>query len=97
MGVEKREIINAISASIKELQQGIDTHCCLVASLMNDGVDERNFKPLMDLCPERTREVRLKAAIKEAIDVIEESRKAFKSKKLEVLRKKLIQVLIDLN
>jgi hypothetical protein len=97
MGLENQKIINALSASIKELQQGIDTHCCLVASLMKDGVDERNLKPLLELCPERTREVRLKSAIKEAIDVIEESRKAFKSKKLEALRKKLTQVLIDVN
>lgn len=95
--VEKQKIINALSASIKELQQGIDTHCCLVASLMDEGVDERNLKPLMDFCPERTREMKLKKTIKEAIDVIEESRKAFKSKRLEVLRKKLTEVLIDVN
>lgn len=31
----------------------------------------------------------------EAIDVLEESRKAFKSKRLEILRKRLTQVLID--
>lgn len=97
MGVEKKELIHALSASMKELQQDIDNHCCLVASLMDDGMDERNLRPLMDLCPERRREARLKAAIKEAIEVIEESRKAFKSKKLEVLRKKLTQVLIDAN
>jgi hypothetical protein len=95
MGAEKKELVQALSASIKELQQDIDNHCCLVASLMDDGVDERNLKPLMDLCPERKREAQLRAAIKEAVDVIEESRKAFKSKKLEVLRKKLTQVLID--
>lgn len=97
MGVEKKELIHALSASIRELQQDIDNHCCLVASLMDDGVDERNLRPLMDLCPERKREARLKTAIKEAIDVIEESRRAFKSKKLEILRKKLTQVLIDAN
>ena len=97
MNVKKQDVISALSASMKDLQQGIDTHCCLVASLMDEGVDERNLKPLMDLCPERTREVKLKNAIKEAIDVIEESRKAFKSKRLEILRKKLTQVLIDVN
>jgi hypothetical protein len=49
----------------------------------------------MDLCPRRSRELMMKTAIKEAIDVLEESRKAFKSKRLEALRKKLTQVLID--
>lgn len=97
MVVEKQELVSALSASIKELQQGIDAHCCLVASLMDDGVDNRNFKPFVDICHERKREAQLKSAIKEAIDVIEESRKAFKSKKLEALRKKLTHVLIDLN
>jgi hypothetical protein len=50
---------------------------------------------MLDLCAGRNREARLSAAIKEAIDVIEESRKAFKSKRLEALRKKLTQVLIE--
>lgn len=97
MGVERQDIINALSISIKELQQGIDSHCCLVASLMGDGVDERSLRSLMNICPERQREEKMRAAIKEAIDVIEESRKSFKSKRLEKLRKKLTQVLIDAN
>jgi hypothetical protein len=37
----------------------------------------------------------MKEAIKEAIDELEESRKAFKSKRLEVLRKKLTMVLMN--
>lgn len=97
MVVEKQEIANALSTSIKELQQGVDAHCCLVASLIGDGVDDRNLKPFIEICSERKREARMKSVIKEAIDVIEESRKAFKSRKLEALRKKLTQVLIDLN
>jgi hypothetical protein len=95
MGVERKEIVSALNTSIKELQQGIDAHCCLVASLMDGDVDERNLRPMLDLCAGRNREARLSAAIKEAIDVIEESRKAFKSKRLEALRKKLTQVLIE--
>lgn len=97
MGLDKQDIINAINTSVKELQQGIDTHCCLVASILEERVDERNLLPLLDLCPKRSRELRLEKAIKEAIDVIEESRKAFKSKRLEALRKKLTSVLIDVD
>ena len=52
---------------------------------------ELNTCPLMD-CPHRRR---LKATLKETITVLEESRKAFKSKQLEALRKKLIGVLAE--
>ncbi len=95
MGVDKQDLINALNISVKELQQGIDMHCFLVTSLLEGQVDERNIRPLLDLCPERSRGKAMKEAIKEAIDVLEESRKAFKSKRLEALRKKLTQVLID--
>jgi hypothetical protein len=95
MGLDKKNIINAINTSLKELQQAIDTHCCLVASILEEKVDERNLLPLLDICPKRSRELRLERAIKEAVDVLEESRKAFKSKRLKTLRKKLTSVLID--
>ena len=97
MGLDKRELINALNSSVKELQQGIDLHCCLVTSILEGGVEECNLKPLLELCPMRSRELLMRDAIKEAIDVLEESRKAFKSKRLEALRKKLTQVLIDAN
>ena len=95
MGREKNELINALNASVKELQQGIDMHCCLVNSILNGEVDERNIRPILDLCPKGTRELKLEKAIKEAINELEESRKAFKSKRLEALRKQLTQVLMD--
>ena len=95
MGLDKREIINAINASVKELQQGIDSHCCLMTSILEGQVDERNLRPFLDMCPKRTREVRLEKAVREAIEELEESRKSFKSKRLEMLRKKLTQALIE--
>lgn len=95
MGLEKDEIINALSSSVKELQQGIESHCCLLASLKGEAVNERNLSAVLGMCPNHPREQALRAAIEEAIDVIEKSRKAFKSKQLEVLRKKLTKVLID--
>jgi hypothetical protein len=94
MGLEKKEIIDALNTSVKELQQGIDTHCCLLASLKGEAVDGRNLGNLACLRPNGVREQAYKAAIEEAINVIEESRKAFKSKRLEALRKKLTKVLI---
>lgn len=96
MVVDKQDLINALNISVKELQQGIDVPCCLVTAILEGQVvDERNLRPLLALFPKRSREPMMKEAIKEAIDVLEESRKAFKSKRLEALRKKLTQVLID--
>lgn len=94
--MNKNDLIQAFNASVKDLQQGIDRHCCLAATLMAAEVDDRNLKPLFDLCPSKNREHALKMAVMDAINTLEESRKAFKSKQLELLRKKLTQVLIDL-
>ena len=93
--IDKKDLIKALNISVKELQTGIDMHCCLVTSILQGDIDERNLLPLLEMCPRRSREAKLKKAIKESIEVLEESRKAFKSKKLELLRKKLTDVLID--
>lgn len=95
MGDDKRDLIDVLNTSVRELRQRIDVHCCLVTSILEGRVDENGLRSLMDLCPRRSRELMMKTAIKEAIDVLEESRKAFKSKRLEALRKKLTHVLID--
>ena len=97
MGAEKQEIINALTNSLKELQQGIDLHCCLVTSIVEDRLDENSLQPILDQCPKRSREIRLEKAIQEAIEILDESRKSFKSKKLAALRKMLTRVLVDQN
>ena len=97
MSSEKQELIKTLSNSIKELQQGIDMHCCLVTSIVEEKLDEGSLQSLLDQCPKRSREVRLENAIKETIETLEESRKSFKSKRLEALRKKLTQLLIEQN
>jgi RecJ-like exonuclease len=94
-GPGKEELIVALKKSVMELQQGIDIHSCLVASVLQDKMDDRPLRELQAACPGISREQRMKGAIQEAIDVLENSRKAFKSKQLEALRKKLTQVLID--
>jgi hypothetical protein len=92
---DKKDLINAINENVKELHQGIDMHRCLVASILEQKMDNFNLQSFLKICPSHSRQLKLKEAIKEAIDVLEESRKAFKSKKLEALRKRLTQVLID--
>jgi hypothetical protein len=95
VGVDKQDLVSALTNSIKELQHGIDTHCCLVKSLVENKVDTDKLQALFDSCPKRSCEIRYEEAIKEAISVIEETRKSFKSKRLEQLRKRLTQVLIE--
>jgi hypothetical protein len=91
----KNELLDALNTSVKELQQGLNMHCCLMNSLLEGKLDECRLQPLVDRCPKRSRERKLEKAVTEAIHVLEESRKAFKSKRLEVLRKRLTQVLIE--
>lgn len=97
MDPAKKDLADAIKVSIRQLQQGIDAHCSLVSSILKEPVDERNLRPILELLPQKSREDRLRQAIQEAIDVLEESRKAFKSKNLGTLRKNLIRVLIENN
>lgn len=95
MGLDNKMILNALNASAKELQQSLDLHCCLVAGFLEGRTEDGNCPPLLERCPKLSRTLELKKALKEAIEVLEESRKAFKSKQLEALRKKLTRVLID--
>ena len=95
MNQEDKELANAVSLSIRELHRCLDSHCCLVAAAMEQGVDLRNVRLPAPACTARSREAEYKKAIREAIDALEESRKAFKSRKLEVLRRRLMQVLMD--
>jgi hypothetical protein len=92
---DKKQLIETVTQNITELQKKIDQHRCLVESLLGKEAVEGRMQELLATCPALNREARLTAAIKEAIDVLEESRKAFKSKTLERLRKRLLQILID--
>ncbi len=94
---DKQDILNTLTLSARELQHNIDKYCCLMTSLLEEQIDDYDLQRLLELCPKGSRERELEKAIQEAIFELEESRKAFKSKKLEILRKKLTKVLIDAN
>jgi hypothetical protein len=95
MQSNKKDLLDTLTCSAKELQQNIDTYCCLLTSLLEKQIDDRGLQRLLALCPKGSRERELEKAIKETINELEESRKAFKSKKLEILRKKLTKVLFE--
>ncbi|OPY67625.1 MAG: hypothetical protein A4E57_02217 [Syntrophorhabdaceae bacterium PtaU1.Bin034] len=81
----------ALDESIREIRVKIEQHELLLtqleegsnASVLNcDGINCRHSRLLKDI-------------LLETVEVLENSRKAFKSKDLELLRKKLIRVLAD--
>ena len=90
----KKDLVTVINKSTEELHQKIDMQRYLITTLLEKKVGDETIKQL-SLPTYSPDEKRLKQAIMETIDVLEESRKAFKSKRLEVLRKKLTQVLIE--
>ncbi|MFW6052913.1 MAG: hypothetical protein ACOC8I_03285 [Desulfosalsimonas sp.] len=95
MSFDEKNLANVLNESVKELQHRLDEHSCLVAAILDGRVDCQNLPRRTDVCFLQTREEKLRQAIQEAIEVLEQSRKSFKSKQLELLRKKLTQVLID--
>lgn len=97
MNCEQEMSFDSISRRIDELGRRIDEYNRLVARMVNPGLAEapaiggERSAPR----PALIRETRLKEAIRETIEELEESRKAFKSKRLEDLRKKLTRVLME--
>jgi len=95
MNPDKKNLLAAIDKNIGDLHRNIDLHRCLMALVLEQRMDARNLRLLLKLCPARSREFKLKEAIRDAIDILEESRKSFKSKRLEQLRKNLTKTLIS--
>lgn len=92
-GTNKADLIKVIDTSTEELHQRIDMHRYLMATILDKKVNENRLDHMF--LPDPHRELQLKGAIRETIEVLEETRKAFKSKRLEVLRKKLTEVLLE--
>ena len=90
----KRDLITAIDRSAEELHQRIDMHRYLMATILDQRVGDGTLKRL-SLSPCSPVETRLREALSETIEVLGQTRKAFKSKRLEALRKRLTQVLIE--
>ena len=76
----------AIAASAAQLKEKADAHNKLIGEAfgIEDGDDTINASAN-----------ELRQALYETIKVLEETRKAFKSKRLEALRKKLMKVLME--
>jgi hypothetical protein len=80
-------------ASARELQRRAEEHQRLLAA----AIDKNDVKHTLDAChlPDCSHRQELKKILAEAISILEETRKAFKSRQLETLRKKMIRVLAE--
>ena len=92
--LNKKDLISVIEKSAEDLHQKIDIHRDLMSTILEQRVDDDTVKRLL-ISSFSSNGRRLKEALKETIAVLEETRKAFKSKRLEVLRKKLTRILIE--
>ncbi len=80
-----------LAASIKDIRMKIQEHERLFEHFNEGGESKMLDLQLVNYSSDE----RLKNVILEAIEILEDSRKAFKSKELEALRKKLIRVLAE--
>jgi len=87
MGVE--EYVDRIAG---EMHERVEFQRRLFKQLLagrGNSLDRPAYCPLVD-CPRLSR---LQAALRETIEVFEETRSSFKSRRLEVMRKRLIDIL----
>jgi hypothetical protein len=97
MSFEKNASFDSITESIEQLCRRVDEYNRLVSLVVNP-TRKKLALPLQKPSPSdpvQTEELRLKEALREAVEELEESRKSFKSKRLENLRKKLMRVLME--
>ena len=92
-GARAMTAVQILQASAGDIQRRVDEHQRLMAMALEGG----DFKSMLNACspldcPHR---LRFRETLVDAISVLEDTRKSFKSKQLEVLRKKLIGALAE--
>ena len=78
-----------LKSHAESLRQQLDEHRKLLEQAEQDKDENLNFCPHLQ-CPH---EVQLRQAIQDVVDTLEDNRKAFKSKQLEQLRRRMLNVL----
>jgi len=89
----KKDLMRAIDVSAQDLHKKIDMHRYVMATVLDQRVSERALQRAVSRSLDADTS-RLKRAIEEAIEVLGQTRKSFKSKQLQALRKRLTQVLV---
>ena len=90
--VNKEHLIKIIERSTQDLHHRVDMQGYLLLTILKDMKEYPvELCSFMD-CPHRKL---LRQVLAETIEVLEETKKAFKSKRLEELRKRLMNLLIE--
>ena len=90
----KKDLMRAIDVSAQELHKKIDMHRYLMTTVLDQRVSDRMLQSAVSRSLDADTS-RLRNAIEEAIEVLDRTRKSFKSKQLQALRKRLTQVLVE--
>ena len=90
---EQTNLQEQLIRSADELENRMEIHRRLLRLAVNDGQAKKRTDTRF--CDETLQNRRVREILLEAIEVLEGTRKAFKSKQLEMLRKKMIRVLAE--
>ena len=92
--MSREELRSLIVKSSEDLHRTIDAHYGRLCSML-DGAEGESVPVSCPPPAARSREERIREAFIDAIGVLEETRKAFKSKQLQALRQRMTQVLTE--
>jgi len=84
--------LEALARSIQDIEARVRQHEWLLRCL-NEGSEEEILRCCTVNCPHKEL---LKKTLLETVETLEESRKSFKSRRLEILRKRLLGVLAEI-
>jgi len=90
----KTDLMKIVDNTTKDLHNRIDQQRHILAAVIEKKIKGLQICPdsiLLD-CPHKKR---LRDVLTDTIEILEDTKKAFKSKRLEMLRKKLIRVLAE--
>lgn len=92
------DLSSVLECNLQEINQKIEIQKILIEKIFEENrkVDPDFVKKIIKLCPSRLREFKLREVLKETIFILDDTRKSFKSKKLENLRRELITVLAEI-
>lgn len=91
-GQNEDQILGRMAQNVAELQIQLQTLCRMLNAPESAAAPPIKAERALSV---PSREHKLQIAIMEAIDELEESRKSFKSKRLEQLRKRLTQDVLE--
>ena len=93
---KKTDLMKIIDNSTKDLHNRIDMQRHILTAVIEKKIKRTEICPdcIFSGCPHKKK---LKDVLTEVIGILEDTKKAFKSKRLEMLRKKLIQTLAESN